>query len=136
MNLQRVSNMQQHTCKRCERTFNCASALAKHLVSRPSQCRRPRHICVKCKNPYASKQSPLANHKKICNGSTAKMCDKCEKVFTSHQALTSHKRWKCNFKIDQKQPVSATGINKQQAAADVASSDPSTLKTTQNKIQS
>ena len=121
MNLQQAtssssSEQQQHTtCKRCFRTYASAAALAKHLV-RPSQCYRPRYVCVKCKKPYASMQS-LSNHKRKCNGPAKNnICDGCEKVFPTPQALTQHKRWKSNLSNQKQSTVSAAGIMMQQAA--------------------
>ena len=112
----RSSEQQQHTtCKRCFRTYASAAALAKHLV-RPSQCYRPRYVCVKCKKPYASMQS-LSNHKRKCNGPAKNnICDGCEKVFPTPQALTQHKRWKSNLSNQKQSTVSAAGIMMQQAA--------------------
>lgn len=103
------------TCNRCFRTYASAAALAKHLV-RPSQCYRPRYVCVKCKKPYASMQS-LSNHKRKCNGPAKNnICDGCEKVFPTPQALTLHKRWKSNLSNQKQSTVSAAGIMMQQAA--------------------
>ena len=121
MNLQQAtssssSEQQQHTtCNRCFRTYASASALAKHLI-RPSQCYRPRYVCVKCKNPYASMQS-LTNHKRKCNGPANNICDGCERVFSTPQALTQHKRRKCNLSDQKQSTVSAAGIMMKQAAA-------------------
>ena len=121
MNLQQAtssssSEQQRHTtCNRCFRTYASAAALAKHLV-RPSQCYRPRYVCVKCKKPYASMQS-LSNHKRKCNGPAKNnICDGCEKVFPTPQALTQHKRWKSNLSNQKQSTVSAAGVMMQQAA--------------------
>ena len=101
----------QVTCNRCERAFGSSSALAKHLVSRPAQChrRQQHHVCVKCKNLYASKQS-LTNHKRRCNGSN--ICDKCEKTFSTCQGLANHKRWNRYNSPATAAAVSASGIKK------------------------
>ena len=122
MSLQQANSskqQQQATCNRCLRTYGSASALAKHLV-RPSECYRPRYVCVKCKNPYASKQS-LTNHKRRCNGpANGNICDKCEMVFSTPQALTQHKRWKCNLTDPKQAAVSASGIMQQEAGSDTS----------------
>ncbi|KAL3889779.1 hypothetical protein ACJMK2_002107 [Sinanodonta woodiana] len=85
-------HMAMHTdifkCKKCSRCFSRKDSLQRHLVKCcPEVAEKYKvYFCSKCKKIFGTKIGK-ENHERKCN---TLHCDKCGRVFTSHEDLAQH----------------------------------------------